>query len=187
MRPPAHVDELGLVLARVARGDQAAFTELYDATAAMVFGVVLRVLRDHAQAEEVSQEVFVEAWRFAPRYDSAQGTARAWLNMMAHRRAVDRVRSSERTRQRERRDVESTLNEPTDDPSDIVVTMDQGRQVRKALAGLPEAQRTALVLAYFEGRTQRDIADQLHLPLGTVKTRIRDAMRRLRDQIGEAP
>lgn len=178
--------ELSELLSRVADGDQDAFARLYDLTARTVFGVVLAVIRDRAQAEEVTQEVFVDAWKFAPRFDVKQGSPTAWLNTIAHRRAVDRVRSAERSTKREQRHVEFEGEHLGIDTSDIVVAHDEGRRVRQALRTLPEPQRTAVVLAYFEGRSHRDIAEHLHVPLGTVKTRIRDAMKRLRTQLGEA-
>ena len=143
-------------------------------------------LRDRAQAEEVTQEVYVEAWKSAPRFDPQQGSASAWLNTIAHRRAVDRVRSAERSTKRDQRHFESELAPPPPDTSDIVVAHDEGQRVRAALVALPEAQRTALQLAYFEGRSHREVAEELGIPLGTVKTRIRDAMKRLRNQLEEA-
>ncbi len=173
------------LMARVARGDQTAFAQIYDSTSRSVFGIVLRVLRDRAQAEEVTQEVYVEAWRHASRFDAGRGSASSWLNTIAHRKAVDRVRSAERSAARDQRhyEFETTLPEP--DVSDVVVARDDGRRVRDALQLLPEAQRTALELAYFDGRSQREVAEYLKVPLGTVKTRIRDAMKKLRNHLGE--
>lgn len=188
MQPPTrHSDshELVAVMGRIAKGDQAAFAELYDATSRTVFGIVLRVLRDRAQAEEVTQEVYVDAWRHAARFDGAQGSARTWLNTIAHRKAVDRVRSAERSAARDQRQFEYAAGIPEPDVSDLVVARDDGRRVRAALQLLPEVQRTALELAYFEGRSQREVAEHLKVPLGTVKTRIRDAMKRLRTHLGE--
>ncbi len=182
--------ELIELMGRVARGDQEAFAAVYDATSRTVFGIVLRVLRDRAQAEEVTQEVYVEAWRHASRFDAKQGTATSWLNTIAHRKAVDRVRSSERSIQRDQRhfELEAIQSGPGQtDVSELVVAEDEGRRVRDALKLLPQAQRTAIRLAYFEGRSYREVAEYLELPLGTVKTRIRDAMERLRQHLGEAP
>jgi RNA polymerase sigma-70 factor (ECF subfamily) len=181
----AAADELSTVMARVAAGDQAAFATFYNDTSRGVFGIVLRVLRDRAQAEEVAQEVYLEAWRMSARYDPRQGTPSAWINTIAHRRAVDRVRSAERSAARDQRhaDDEQAWNAP--DVSDLVVARDEGGRVRRALATLPEAQRTALAMAYFEGRTQREVAELLDVPLGTVKTRMRDAMKKLRRHLDE--
>lgn len=178
--------ELSDLLQRVAAGDQAAFADFYDSTSRAVFGIVLSVVRDRAQAEEVTQEVYVEAWTSAPRFDPQLGSAKGWLNTIAHRRAVDRVRSSQRSHERDQRHFEAGPVQPQVDTSDIVVAHDQSERVRAALQQLPEAQRTAVHLAYFEGRSYREVAEFLGLPLGTVKTRIRDAMKRLRNQLGEA-
>lgn len=185
MRQTTTADELSSVMARVAEGDNDAFATFYDATSRTVFGIVLRVLRDRAQAEEVAQEVFLEAWKMAKRYDARQGTPAAWINTIAHRRAIDRVRSVERSVQRDQRHAEGELQTTAPDVSDLVVARDEGDRVRKAMAELPEAQRVALALAYFEGRTQREVAEMLDVPLGTVKTRMRDAMKKLRIHLDE--
>jgi RNA polymerase sigma-70 factor, ECF subfamily len=178
--------ELVELMGRIANGDQAAFADFYDATSRTVYGIVLRVLRDRAQAEEVAQEVYVEAWTSAPRFDAGLGSPTGWLNTIAHRKAVDRVRSSERNLAREQRHFNAETQRVTADTSDIVVAQDESQRVREALEQLPEAQRTAVRMAYFEGRTYREVAEFLELPLGTVKTRIRDAMKRLRHHLGEA-
>lgn len=171
-------------MSRVAEGDQGAFAQLYDATSRTVFGIVLRVVQNHAQAEEVTQEVYVEAWRAARRFDPALGTPSAWLNTIAHRKAVDRVRSVERRSVRENREAQSAGAQDARDTADLVVDADEGRRVRDALEQLTEAQRTALQLAYYEGRSYREVAEYLEVPLGTAKTRIRDALKRLRMQMG---
>jgi RNA polymerase sigma-70 factor (ECF subfamily) len=186
MRQQAPRQELANVMTRIAAGDQAAFAHLYDATSRTVFGIVLSVLRDHAQAEEVAQEVYVEAWRAAPCYDANLGSPTGWLNTIAHRRAVDRVRSAQRSTARDQRHYEAEDMKCSVDTADLVVKADEGQRVRQALESLPEAQRTALQLAYFEGRTYREVAEFLEVPLGTVKTRIRDALKRLKRQLGEA-
>lgn len=186
MHPVTQSAELSTLLERVAGGDHDAFAAFYDQTSRVVFGIVLNVLRDRAQAEEVTQEVYVEAWKSAPRYDRTHGSASAWLNTIAHRRSVDRVRSAERSTKRDQRHFEFEAAVPAPDTSDIVVAHDEGRRVRNALQLLPEAQRAAVQLAYFEGRSHREVAEELNVPLGTVKTRIRDAMRRLRTNLEEA-
>ena len=185
MHSSSRSQQLIALMGRVATGDQQAFAAFYDATSRSVFGIVLSVLADRAQAEEVTQEVYVEAWRSAQRFDARQGSPSAWLNTIAHRKAVDRVRASERSRQRDQRHFEADTSVPAPDTSDIVVAHDEGRRVREALNQLPEAQRAAVQLAYFEGRTHREVAEFLEIPLGTAKTRIRDAMQRLRTQLGE--
>jgi RNA polymerase sigma-70 factor, ECF subfamily len=186
MRSPTQSVELVELLRRIGEGDQTAFASFYDVTSRTVFGIVLRVLRDRAQAEEVTQEVYVEAWTSARRFDPKRGSAAGWLNTIAHRKAVDRVRSSERSLAREQRHFDTEAQTTADDASVIVVAQDESQRVRRALEQLPEAQRTAVRLAYFEGRSYREVAEFLELPLGTVKTRIRDAMRRLRNDLGEA-
>lgn len=185
MQPSTQAHELAELMGRVSTGDQDAFAAVYDATSRSVYGIVLRVVVDPAQAEEVAQEVYVDVWRTADRYDPTQGSVAAWLNTIAHRKAVDRVRSVERSRQREQRHAEVSVEPPAPDVSEQVVASDEGRRVREALRELPEAQRTVLELAYFEGRTQREIAEFLEIPLGTAKTRVRDAMQRLRRMLGE--
>jgi RNA polymerase sigma-70 factor (ECF subfamily) len=186
MASSGRYSELDRLLQQIAAGDQTAFAAFYDATSRTVFGIVLSVVRDRAQAEEVAQEVYVEAWTSAPRFDAERGSASGWLNTIAHRKAVDRVRSSQRSQERDQRHFEAGPVQLPQDTSDIVVAHDQGERVRAALQQLPEAQRTAVHMAYFEGRTYREVAEFLELPLGTVKTRIRDAMKRLRTHLGEA-
>ena len=182
------VDDPQLALIqRVGRGDQAAFADLYDVTAPLVHGIVLKVVRDPSHAEEVVQEVFVELWRIAPRYDPTKGTLTSWVATIAHRRAVDRVRSEQSARNRVER--ESTrIERPHDEVADSVVAADQTqferRRVRRALDRLTSMQREAVELAYFGGYTYREVAVLLDVPEGTIKTRIRDGMIRLRDELG---
>jgi RNA polymerase sigma-70 factor (ECF subfamily) len=183
---------LGQLLRRSARGDQAAFAELYDATAARLHGLVLRVVRDPAQVDEVTQEAFLEIWRTASRFDPDRGTSIGWLLTIGHRRAVDRVRSAEATG---RRDTTYTdQNQPvahdstTYDPTAQAATAAlEARRVRQAMTTLTEVQREAIELAYFGGYTHTEVAAMLDLPLGTAKTRIRDGLIRLRDAMGVAP
>ena len=172
---------------RVGRGDQAAFADLYDAVAPLVHGVVLKIVRDPSQAEEVVQEVFVELWRVAPRFDPARGAVTSWVATIAHRRAVDRVRSEQAARNRVERES-ARAERPHDEVADSVVAVDQSqfdrRRVRRALDRLTSMQREAVELAYFGGHTYREVAVLLGVPEGTVKTRIRDGMIRLRDELG---
>ena len=172
-------------LAAAAHGDQEAFATFYDATAAVVHGTVLRVLRDPAQSEEVVQEVFLEAWRQAARFDPERGTARSWVVTMAHRRAVDRVRASQASSVRDERAGILEIS-AYDSVSEEVEVLMEHEEVARALAVLTPVQRQAVDLAYFGGRTHREIAEDLQLPLGTVKTRLRDALTRLRDAMGVA-
>jgi RNA polymerase sigma-70 factor (ECF subfamily) len=172
------------LLCMVARGDEMAFERLYDVVAGKVLGLIVRILRDHAQAEEVAQEVLVEVWRTAGRYDPQRGSALAWVMTMAHRRAVDRVRSAEAATRREdlaaRRDVET----PFDAVSEQVAARVERRQVQRCLSALTELQRESILLGYFQGYTYPETASLLGIPLGTVKTRMRDGLIRLRDCLG---
>lgn len=176
--------DLAALLKRSARGDEAAFAELYDATASRVHGLVVRVVRDRAQADEVTQEVFLEVWRQSSRYDARRGSALAWLMTIAHRKAVDRVRSAEAAT---RRDVtyEQRNQVPAHDvTAEAAHASLEARRVRAALAHLTDVQREAIELAYFGGYTHTEVAALLDLPVGTAKTRIRDGLIRLRDSIG---
>ncbi|HVK27738.1 MAG TPA: ECF RNA polymerase sigma factor SigK [Nocardioides sp.] len=182
--PAGAVADLAALLKRSARGDQAAFATLYDATAARVHGLVLRVVRDRAQSEEVTQEVFLEVWRQASRYDDARGSALAWLMTIAHRKAVDRVRSAEAA---SRRDVAYEQHNQVPDhdvTAEAAHASLEARRVRAALDHLTDVQREAIELAYFGGYTHTEVAALLDLPVGTAKTRIRDGLIRLRDSIG---
>lgn len=175
--------DLTTAIARVAQGDQAAFASLYDVLAPTVFGVVRRVLRDPAQAEEVTQEVFVEIWRQAARFDAERGSVRTWAVTIAHRRAVDRVRSEQSHRDRHAA-VGAASHDVTATPEDDAIESDDRTRARAAIAQLPAAQREALELAFYDGLTHVQIADHLGIALGTVKTRIRDGLIRLRTIMG---
>jgi RNA polymerase sigma-70 factor (ECF subfamily) len=181
---PGSDDPLEGLLALVAGGDEQAFAELYGRVAPAVFGLVARVVRDPAQAEEVTQEVFVELWRTASRFDPARGTARSWVMTCAHRRAVDRVRSAERAARRDDLAGRRDQGRPYDEVVEQVETGLERERVRRGLAGLTDLQREAVVLAYYGGYTHRQIAELLGVPSGTVKTRLRDGLLRLRDHLG---
>jgi RNA polymerase sigma-70 factor, ECF subfamily len=182
--PPRPSDE-DLLLA-VARGDQAAFNALYDRLAPLVHGIVRRVVRDPAQTEEVAQEVLVEVWRTAARFEPGRGNARGWVATMAHRRAVDRVRSEQASRDRAERVAVRDRVRAFDEVSEQVEVRLEHQQVRDALAALTDLQREAVELAYFQGYTYRQVAELLGTPLGTIKTRMRDGLIRLRDALGVA-
>ena len=172
------------LLQRSARGDRAAFAELYDATAARVHGLALRVVRDPAQAEEVTQEAFLEIWRTASRFDPDRGSPVSWVLTIAHRKAVDRVRSAEASSRREATYHHRSQAIAHDSTADAAQASLEARRVRAALAQLTEVQREAIELAYFGGYTHTEVAALLDLPVGTAKTRIRDGLIRLRDTIG---
>jgi RNA polymerase sigma-70 factor, ECF subfamily len=177
------VDSLAFLLRRAGRGSQEAFGELYDRLAPMVLGVVRQVVRDPAMSEEVTQEVFVELWRIAARHDEQRGSVTAWAATIAHRRAIDRVRSEQSARDRLTREQEKRVIEP-DEPSQVVEMSMEAARVRRALTRLTDTQREAIELAYFGGHTYREVAVLLNVPEGTIKTRIRDGMIRLRDEMG---
>ena len=178
-------DPLGTLLGRAGRGDQAAFADLYDALAPLLYGLVLKVVRDPAQSEEVTQEAFVELWRLAPRYDASRGSVRSWAATIAHRRAIDRVRSEQSARDRAEREAQKRPIQYDDVAEHVVANID-GTRVRKALERLTEIQRQAVELAYFGGHSYREVALLLDVAEGTIKTRIRDGMIRLRDELGVA-
>ena len=181
---PTGNEHLAELLGASAKGDQQAFAELYDKASGRVHGVVLRVLRSQDHAAEVTQEVFVEVWRQAARYNASKGSVYAWITTMAHRRAVDRVRSVSSETARDVRYAEENVEREIDE---VWAGVDQRldvERVRRGLLKLTKIQREALTLAYFGGYSQSQVAKQLGIPLGTVKTRIRDGLIGLRDALG---
>ncbi|GAA2088267.1 sigma-70 family RNA polymerase sigma factor [Kitasatospora saccharophila] len=171
-------ERLRALMDRTARGDREAYADLYEELAPTVHGIALRVVRDPAQAEEVAQEALLEVWRSAPSYRPERGPVAAWACTIAHRRAVDRVRSVRASCEREQRVVREDRTAPEPVAETVERTMEAVR-VRRALSGLSAAQRQALVLAYYGGYSQSQIAAVLGLPLGTVKSRMRDGLLRL--------
>ncbi|MEU0404314.1 ECF RNA polymerase sigma factor SigK [Streptomyces sp. NPDC006197] len=169
---------------QVAHGDKEAFSTLYDALAPLVFGIVLKVVRDRAQSEEVAQEVMIDLWRQAARYRPESGNVRTWAATIAHRRAVDRVRSAQAAYDREQATAACDHSRPFDEVVEQVETRLESEQVRRCLRGLTELQRQAVTMAYYGGLTYREVAAALGTPLPTVKTRLRDGLIRLRDCMG---
>ena len=172
------------LLARVASGDQDAFAELYDLLSARVFGLILRIVVNRAQSEEVLQEVFFEIWQSAARFAPNKGQGRSWILTIAHRRAVDRVRASQSSSDRDVRVGMRDIEVAHDSVAEQVQLSIEGERVGRALTQLPEAQREAIVLAYYGGYSQSEISVLTGTPLGTIKTRMRDGMSRLRTAMG---
>jgi RNA polymerase sigma-70 factor (ECF subfamily) len=178
------VDAAGDLLLRVADGDRAAFAALYDMLSPRAFGLILRVLVDRSQSEEVLQEVFLEIWQSAGRFAPNRGQGRSWVLTIAHRRAVDRVRSAQASTDRDVKAGFRDIGVAHDGVAEEVELRIEGQRVSHALATLPDAQREAITLAYFGGYSQSEIAALVGAPLGTVKTRMRDGLSRLRVEMG---
>lgn len=181
------VDHVGDLLVDISTGDPDAFATLYDMLAPRVFGLILRVLVDRSQSEEVLQEVFLEVWQSAARFAPNRGQGRAWVLTIAHRRAVDRVRSAQASVDRDMRIGFRDLDVAFDGVAEQAELRIEGRRVAQAVAALPEVQREALTLAYFGGYSQSEIAAMVGAPLGTIKTRMRDGLSRLRTEMGVTP
>ena len=181
---PLETADLAQLLKLSGRGDESAFARLYDAMAARVFGLAVRVVRDPAQAEEVAQESFLEIWRSSGRFDPDRGSAVSWLLTIVHRRAVDRVRSAEASGRREAAYGRREQGVPHDETAETATASLEATRVRAALADLTSKQREAVELAFLGGYTHTEVATMLDLPIGTAKTRIRDGLIRLRDALG---
>lgn len=175
------LSEADQALQAVADGDTDALGVLFDRLGGRVFAVVKAVLRDPAQSEEVTQEVMLEVWRTAPRYRATRGSATGWVLTIAHRRAIDRVRSEQASRDRTHTVGVRDQQRPFDEVAEQVEQADERAQLTDALEALTDAQRQAVELAYYCGLTYRQVAERLDVPLGTIKTRMREAMIRLRD------
>lgn len=181
-----YVETADDLLALVADGDQRAFARLYDSMAPRVLGLVRRVLRDPAQSEEVAQEIFLEIWQSAARFDQGKGSATTWIMTMTHRRAVDRVRSAQSSRDRDTKVGIRDFTPDYDNVAESVEVTIEHERVKVAMSRLTDLQRQAVTLAYYGGYSHTEVAEMLHIPVGTIKTRLRDGMIRLRDELGVA-
>jgi RNA polymerase sigma-70 factor (ECF subfamily) len=184
MTRPRQGHDLDALLHRVARRDADAFARFYDHTRARVYGLVARVLRDSGYSEEITQEVYLEVWRTADAYDSAKGSALSWLMTIAHRRAVDRVRSEQAATQRESRYGAATVDPAHDVVAESALAADERRRVTECLDGLTDIQRQCIEMAYYGGLTYTEVSQRLSANLSTIKSRMRDALRGLRNCLG---
>lgn len=182
---PAASAELPDLLARVADGDAGAFGELYDITSPRVYGMALRVLRDPGYSEEVTQEVYLHVWKSADTFNPHAGSALSWLMTLAHRRAVDRVRSESASTKRDLRYAATDVQAPRDEVSEEVTGRESAQLVQGCLDTLTETQRQSVDLAYYHGLTYREVAERLSVALPTIKSRIRDGLIRLRKCLGD--
>ena len=171
--------DVDVLVGKVARGDRAAFEELYDQMSSPVYGVARRVVRDPARAEDVSQDVFLDVWRKAPSFDADRGSAKTWIMTIAHRRAVDAVRRNESQKKYDGRAVVDEVSH--DEPADALIAGEEHGTVRDCLETLTELQLESVRLAYYNGYTYSEVATLLDKPLPTIKTRMRDGLIRLRD------
>ena len=178
-RDPGDPGAVDALVGRVARGDSAAFEQLYDEIGAAVYGVARRVVRDPDRAEDVAQEVFLEVWRKAPSFDGTRGSARTWIMTITHRRAVDAVRRNESQKRNDGHSLPEQVH--TDEPGDRLIRQEEHGAVRDCLQTLTDLQMESVRLAYFNGYTYAEVATLLDKPLPTIKTRMRDGLIRLRD------
>ena len=183
-RSPQLNSDLDVLLRRMARQDANAFADFYDQTRARVFGLVTRVVRDPGYSEETTQDVYLQVWRNAANFNPAAGSALAWLLTLAHRRAVDRVRAEQAASQRDSRYGASTAERPVDVVADSAIAREERRRVTECLDSLTDTQRECIELAYYGGLTYAQVSERLSANLATIKSRMRDALRGLKNYLG---
>nr|A1ULE1.1 RecName: Full=ECF RNA polymerase sigma factor SigK; Short=ECF sigma factor SigK; AltName: Full=Alternative RNA polymerase sigma factor SigK; AltName: Full=RNA polymerase sigma-K factor; Short=Sigma-K factor [Mycobacterium sp. KMS]Q1B3Q8.1 RecName: Full=RNA polymerase sigma factor SigK; AltName: Full=Sigma-K factor [Mycobacterium sp. MCS] len=184
VRLPFVTTDLDVLLRQVAERDVDAFAALYDRTRSRVYGMVTRVLRDPGYSEETTQDIYLQVWRSAGSYDPKAGSPMAWLLTLAHRRAVDRVRSEEAASQRESRYGAASVDPPVDHVADSVILLDERRRVVDCMGSLSDLQREAIQLAYYEGLTYVQVSERLSANLATIKSRMRGGIRGLKNCLG---
>ena len=180
VREHLHVDQLGTLLERHRAGDQDAFRQLYIGTVMSVSRLVHQLIRDPAQAEEVVQEVFLQVWLTADRYTTGKGAVLPWVHTIARRRAIDRVRASQSSRERDHRAGMQNRPVPFDDVADTIGARAQAADLHTLLMRLPAPARRLVTLTHLDGHSHSHVADLLGIPVGTVKSRLHDAMNTLR-------
>ena len=183
-RSPQVDEDLAALLHRVADQDADAFAALYDRTRARVFGLVTRVVCDRGYSEEITQEVYLQVWQNAANFDPDAGSALAWLLTLAHRRAVDRVRAEQAATQRDSRYATATAERAADVVADSAIVREERRQVAECLDSLTDTQRESIELAYYAGLTYSQVSERLSANLATIKSRMRDGLRALRNCLG---
>jgi RNA polymerase sigma-70 factor (ECF subfamily) len=176
--------ELDTLLHRSARRDADAFAAFYDLTCSRVYGLVARVLRDPGYSEETTQEIYLHVWRSAADFDAATGSALTWVLTLAHRRAVDRVRAEQAASRRDQHYAVRTVEPPGDVVAESAILAEERRQVTECLGSLTDTQRECVELAYYAGLTYTEVSQRLMANLSTVKSRMRDALRSLRNCLG---
>lgn len=179
-------DSLIDLLGRIAHGDHQAFGDFYGHTSARVFGLVRRVLIDRELSEDVTQEVFIMVWQKSAGYSPAAGSPMAWLMMIAHRRAVDRVRSHQSSQNRDRRWALRGVDRAYDEVAETAISRMDAQTLHRSLGRLSPLQREAVVMAYFDSLTYQEVAEKLSIPLPTIKSRIRGGLMRLRAELEPA-
>lgn len=175
------------LLVRIKEGDQAAFAQLYDRYAPLLYSMVLRIVRETTEAEDVLQEIFLTIWNKASSFDEAKGSVYTWIVTIARRKAIDRLRSKEIVNRGERLHDDAVTGIPDaaymTNPLNAAIGNEYEALMRTALATLSDEQRTVIEMSYYEGYTQEQISQRLHVPLGTVKTRMRQGLIKLREYL----